>query len=105
LNDIVTVYPRDACVQELVERQVERTPDAEAVVDGHTRATYRELNTRANRLAEYLRTKGAAPETVVGLCVERSVESGRGPVGDPEVRRRLSAARFGAPPTSGCGSW
>ena len=73
-NDTATDYPRDSCVQELVERQVERTPDADAVVDGATRVTYRELNMRANRLAHHLRTKGAAPETAVGLCLGRSVD-------------------------------
>ena len=39
-----------------------------------TRVSYRELNIRANRLAHYLRTRGAAPETVVGLCLGRSVD-------------------------------
>ena len=73
-NATATDYPRDSCVQELVERQVERTPDVDAVVDGDTRVTYRELNLRANRLAHYLRTKGAAPETAVGLCLGRSVD-------------------------------
>ena len=73
-NDTATDYPRDACVQELVERQAEQTPEADAVVDGATRVTYRELNMRANRLAHYLRTKGATPETVVGLCLGRSVD-------------------------------
>ncbi|MFI5179480.1 MAG: amino acid adenylation domain-containing protein [Vicinamibacterales bacterium] len=73
-HDTVTDYPRDSCVQELVERQVERTPDADAVVDETTRVSYRELNIRANRLAHYLRTRGAAPETVVGLCLGRSVD-------------------------------
>jgi amino acid adenylation domain-containing protein len=73
-NDTDTDYPRDSCVQELVERQVERTPDADAVVDEATRVNYRELNIRANRLAHYLRARGAAPETVVGLCLGRSVD-------------------------------
>ncbi|HEY7474009.1 MAG TPA: amino acid adenylation domain-containing protein [Vicinamibacterales bacterium] len=73
-NDTPATYPRDACVQELVERQVERTPDADAAVDGATRVSYRELNIRANRLAHYLRTRGAAPETVVGLSLGRSVD-------------------------------
>lgn len=73
-HDTATDYPRDSCVQALVERQVERTPDADAVVDEATRVSYRELNIRANRLAHYLRTKGAGPETVVGLCLGRSVD-------------------------------
>jgi amino acid adenylation domain-containing protein len=67
-------YPRDSCVHELVERQVDRTPEAEAVVDAATRVSYRDLNRRANQLAHHLRTRGAAPGTVVGLCLERSVD-------------------------------
>ena len=73
-HDTAADYPRDSCVQELVERQVERTPDADAVVEKATRVSYRELNIRANRLAHYLRTRGAGPETVVGLCLGRSVD-------------------------------
>lgn len=73
-NDTATDYPRDACVQELIERQIERTPDADAVVDDATRVSYRELNVSANRLAHHLRTRGAASGTVVGLCLERSVD-------------------------------
>ena len=73
-HDTATDYPRDSCVQELVERQVERTPDADAVVEEATRVSYRELNIRANRLAHYLRTRGAGPETVIGLCLGRSVD-------------------------------
>jgi amino acid adenylation domain-containing protein len=72
--DTADDYPRDACVQELVERQVELTPDADAVIDGASRVTYRELNRRANRLAHHLRSKGAKPETAVGLCLGRSVD-------------------------------
>lgn len=73
-NDTVADYPRDACVHELIERQIERMPDADAVVDDATRVSYRELSVRANQLAHYLQTKGAAPGTVVGLCVDRSVD-------------------------------
>ena len=73
-NDTATDYPRDACVQELVERQVEWTPDADAAVDDTTRVSYRDLNIRANRLAHYLRTRGAGPEGVVGLCLGRSID-------------------------------
>jgi amino acid adenylation domain-containing protein len=73
-NDTATDYPREACVQELIERQIERTPDADAVVDGAARVSYRELNVSANRLAHYLRARDAAPGTVVGLCLGRSID-------------------------------
>ncbi|HSU13785.1 non-ribosomal peptide synthetase, partial [Longimicrobium sp.] len=63
-----------ACVHELFEAQVERTPGAVAVVfDGQT-LTYAELNARANRLAHHLRALGVGPDARVGICVERSVE-------------------------------
>ena len=53
---------------------MERNPDAVAIVHGPARLTYRELNQQANRLAHHLRTLGAAPETLVGVCMERSLE-------------------------------
>ena len=63
-----------ACIHELFEAQVERTPDAVAVVYRDEELTYRELNHRANQLARYLREHGVGPEALVGLCVERSLE-------------------------------
>ena len=67
-------YPRQACLHELFEQQVERTPDAIAVQDEHTTLTYNELNRRANHLAHYLQEHGVGPETLVGICLERSVD-------------------------------
>ena len=67
-------YPKDKCVHELFEEQVERTPDATAVVFNGHRLTYRELNGRANQLAHYLRSLGVGPEKLVGICVERSMD-------------------------------
>ncbi len=64
----------DVCLHETVEAQVDRTPDATAVVFGQERVTYAELERRANRLANHLRTLGVGPEVLVGLCVERSVD-------------------------------
>ena len=73
-NDTKTDYPRDKCIHELFETQVEKTPDAIALVFEDQQLTYRELNTRANQLASYLQKLGVGPEVLVGLCVERSVE-------------------------------
>lgn len=60
-------------VVELFERQSERTPKKIAVVFEGEELTYHELNLRANRLAAYLCEQGVEPETLVGLCVDRSV--------------------------------
>ncbi|MBV9107798.1 MAG: AMP-binding protein, partial [Gemmatimonadetes bacterium] len=62
------------CIHELVEAQVERTPDAVAVVFGDLALTYTELNERANRLAHHLRALGVGPEARVAICVERGLE-------------------------------
>jgi non-ribosomal peptide synthetase component F len=67
-------YPADACVHELFEAQVERTPDAAAVVFEGEELTYAELNRRANRLAHHLRERGVGPDVRVGICVERGLE-------------------------------
>ena len=67
-------YPRDNCVHQLFEEQVARTPEAVAVVFENQQLTYRELNARANQLAHYLRDLGVGPETLVGICLERSLE-------------------------------
>ena len=73
-NQTETDYPRDVCLHTLFEQQVERTPDAMALVFEQQQLTYRELNARANQLAHFLQEMEVAPETLVGLCVERSVE-------------------------------
>jgi amino acid adenylation domain-containing protein len=58
----------------LFEEQVERTPDAVALVFEAEQLTYRELNARANQLAHYLRARGVCAEVLVGICVDRSLE-------------------------------
>ncbi len=73
-NNTQTPYPRDKCIHQLFEAQVQRTPDAVAVVFEDQQLTYRELNRRANQLAHYLLALGVGPEVLVGLCVERSIE-------------------------------
>ena len=67
-------YPRDTCVHQLIEEQMERTPEAVALEFEGQFLTYRELNARANQLAYHLRSLGVGPDAVVGLCVERSLE-------------------------------
>jgi amino acid adenylation domain-containing protein len=61
-------------VPNLVQRHAITTPDALAVRAGSNRLTYRELNSRSNQLANYLQTLGVIPGSVVGLCVERTLD-------------------------------
>ena len=65
---------KDVCLHELIAAQASRTPDLVAVVFEQERLTYRELDRRADRLAQRLRGLDAGPETLVGLLVERSLE-------------------------------
>ncbi|HEV2150062.1 MAG TPA: amino acid adenylation domain-containing protein [Longimicrobiaceae bacterium] len=67
-------FPRDACIHELFEAQVERTPEALALEWGDQVLTYRELDARANRLAHHLAGLGVGPEDRVGVLLERSPE-------------------------------
>ena len=73
-NDNPTEYPKDHCIHELFESQVEKSADAIAVTFEEQQITYRELNNRANQLAHYLRKLGVGPEVLVAICVERSLE-------------------------------
>ncbi|WP_442937032.1 amino acid adenylation domain-containing protein [Nostoc sp.] len=58
----------------MFEMQVERSPQATAVVFENTQLTYQQLNQRANQLAHHLRSLGVGPEVLVGICLERSLE-------------------------------
>ncbi len=80
-NNTQVDYPQQLCIHQLFEAQVERTPDAVAVVFEHQQLTYRELNDRANRIAQYLQKLGVGPEVLVGICVERSVDMVAGLLG------------------------
>jgi len=73
-NNTWAEYPQDKCIHQLFEEQVERSPDAVAVVFEGEQLTYRELNAKANQLAHYLQSLGVKPEVLVGICVERSRE-------------------------------
>jgi amino acid adenylation domain-containing protein len=72
LNKTSAPWPSSACVHELFEQQVERTPDAGAIILGEETLPYRELNNQANALAHHLRARGIGPDSVVGICLERS---------------------------------
>ncbi|QWI16769.1 amino acid adenylation domain-containing protein [Bacillus wiedmannii] len=67
-------FPSQVTIHELFEQQALNYPRDIAVTYGKEKVTYRELNERANQLAHYLQKKGVRPDTLVGLCVERSLE-------------------------------
>ena len=73
-NNTRTNYPKDRPLHRLFESQVDRTPNATAVVFGDEYLTYRELNRRANQLAHHLVRLGVGPDVLVGILVERSLE-------------------------------
>ncbi|MEL6710333.1 MAG: amino acid adenylation domain-containing protein, partial [Pseudomonadota bacterium] len=81
-NDTTTDYPADQTLIDLFEAQVKRTPDNIAVSFEGSTLTYQQLNASANRLAHCLRSQTDAtrqhpliqPDTLVGICVERSLE-------------------------------
>jgi amino acid adenylation domain-containing protein len=73
-NNTHADYPEDKCIHQLFEEQVEKTPDAVAVVFEQQQLTYRELNNCANQLAHYLKTLGVKPKALVGICIDRSLE-------------------------------
>ncbi|MBU6399474.1 MAG: LLM class flavin-dependent oxidoreductase [Verrucomicrobia bacterium] len=73
-NNTRADFPQDAGIPSAFEAQVERTPDAVAVIFRNQRLTYRQLNARANQLAHRLRQLGIGPDALVGISVERSLE-------------------------------
>ncbi|HJS23707.1 MAG TPA: amino acid adenylation domain-containing protein [Pyrinomonadaceae bacterium] len=73
-NDTSYDYAQDARLHQLFEQQVERTPQAEALVFENWRLSYDQLNKQANKLAHHLRDLGVGPETRVGVMMERSIE-------------------------------
>ena len=74
-NDTRTDRASAPCIHRLFEDQVERTPDALALILDEQGITYSQLNKRANQLAHRLRALGVGPEVIVGLLVERSLEA------------------------------
>jgi len=73
-NDTKADFPSDKCIHQLFEEQVEKNRDAVAVIFEDRQLTYGELNARANQLAHQLRDLGVKSDTLVAICVERSLE-------------------------------
>ena len=73
--------PSQQSIHRLFEGQAARKPTATAVVYDGNSLSYAGLNRRANQLARYLRGMGIGPDTLVGICVERSLEMAVGVMG------------------------
>lgn len=73
-NDTAADYAQATCLHELFEAQVERHPDAIAVVDETQQLTYGEVNRQANQLAHHLKALGVRPGTFVGVYLSRGLE-------------------------------
>ena len=111
-NNTRVDYPEDLCLHQLFEAQVERTPDAVAAVYEGSHLTYRDLNARANQLAHYLQRLGVAPDVLVGMAMERSLEMVIGLLGilkaggvyvplDPAYPRERLSLHLGGCPSPG----
>ena len=64
----------DTTIHQIIERQSSLAPDAIALVNGEERMSYRQLNERSNQLARKLRTLGVIPDSLVAVCLDRSLE-------------------------------
>ena len=73
-NDAEVSHPKFDFIHALFEQQAVRNPNQIAVCYGNDALSYADLNRRANQLAHHLKKLGVGPETLVGLCMERSVE-------------------------------
>ncbi|MGD2088872.1 MAG: amino acid adenylation domain-containing protein [Candidatus Aminicenantes bacterium] len=73
-NDTAARYPRDKCIHQLFEEQVKKTPGNVAGVFEDQKLTYRELDERSSGLAVYLQKQGITSDSLVGICLERSLE-------------------------------
>jgi len=73
-NNRTRDYPRHLCLHQFFEEWAARTPEYPAVVLDSRQLTYKDLNSRANRLARYLRKLGVGPDVLVGICMDRSLD-------------------------------
>jgi amino acid adenylation domain-containing protein len=73
-NDTAVEHDRSRCVHQLMEAQARATPDAPAAVAGDKSLTYGALEERANRLAQLLVRRGVTPGSLVGICLDRTLD-------------------------------
>jgi arthrofactin-type cyclic lipopeptide synthetase C len=84
-NDTRADYPRDRCIHELFIDQAARTPHNIAVASGEHTLTYLELHDKCRDLALYLQAARVGPESIVGLCLERSLDMMLGIMGTEQA--------------------
>lgn len=73
-NPKAIIYSKDYTVLDLFEKQVLKSSDSIAVVFGNIKMSYSELNEKSNQLANYLVNIGVESESLIGICIERSIE-------------------------------
>jgi amino acid adenylation domain-containing protein len=73
-NSTQADFRDDVCLHHFFEEQVRRTPHRIALICGHERVSYNQLNRRADNLAAYLRRQGVGPDVLVGICADRGVD-------------------------------
>ncbi len=73
-NEARQSYPQNLCLHDLCEAQAARTPERVALVCEEHHLTYQALHQRATQLAHALHVLGVGPETLVGVCLERSLD-------------------------------
>ncbi|MDC1162581.1 AMP-binding protein, partial [Tenacibaculum sp.] len=73
-NNTSVNYPKNKTIVDLFEEQIDKTPEATAVVCQGESLSYKELDDRSNQLAHYLVEQGVKADTLVGICLDRSLE-------------------------------
>ena len=74
-NDTAIDYPAERCIHQEFEEQAQRSPDATAVIFKGQKLSYNELDEKANQIATRLVEAGAGPDVIIGICIERSLET------------------------------
>jgi non-ribosomal peptide synthetase component F/acyl carrier protein len=73
-NENLISFPKDKTLVDKFEEQAAKAPDNVALIFEDQNISYKELNERSNQLARYLQSKGVKAETLVPICIERSIE-------------------------------
>jgi amino acid adenylation domain-containing protein len=73
-NNTKANWPKNNCIHELFEDQSKQTPEKTALIVEDKKLTYKELDEKSTQLAVHLQSIGVRPETLIGLCIDRSLE-------------------------------